>query len=199
LFFPNSFDKNVERSLTFDFLKLLKEIENCKMLIVGLSNNLKNLDPFIRKKFNEEILIDVLNNEERLEMIQYLSKEYPISDTFHFKDLNSKCFGYSSQDIQLIYKMAFQHTKIRSGEFIEMKDFESVMSSFKPLSLKFSISLPEIPKVFWKDIGGVEETKKKLEEMIIFPIIHKEKYKMMGISPPVGILFFGPPGKENIW
>eukprot|EP01080_Neovahlkampfia_damariscottae_P000283 gene283-6698_t len=195
LFFPDSFDKNFERSLTFDFLKVLKDVEDYQILIIGLTNNVKKLDPFIRKKFSEEILIDVLNNEERFEMISHLSQrfDWSISKEFDLKKLNSKLFGYSSNDLKLVFKLVYQNYS-KNYEKIEMKHFEKVLGVFKPLSLKFSISLIEIPKLEWKEIGGVEKIRKKLEEMIIFPIIHKQKYKQMGISPPVGILFFGPPG-----
>ena len=129
-------------------------------------------------------------------MISHLIQQFDwsISNEFNLKILNSKLFGFSSNDLKLFFKIVYQNYSKKNSK-IEIEDFEKILKSFKPLSLKFSISLIEIPKVEWNEIGGVEKIKKKLEEMIIFPIIYKKKYKQMGISPPVGILFFGPPGK----
>jgi len=52
----------------------------------------------------------------------------------------------------------------------------------------------EIPNVTWDDIGGLEETKKDLQEMILYPIEHPEKFAKFGMSPSKGVLFYGPPG-----
>merc|ERR1711970_1223631 len=48
--------------------------------------------------------------------------------------------------------------------------------------------------VTWDDIGGLEETKKDLQEMILYPIEHPEKFEKFGNKPSKGVLFYGPPG-----
>lgn len=48
--------------------------------------------------------------------------------------------------------------------------------------------------VSWDDIGGLEEEKKKMQECIENPIIHKELYKAYNQKLPKGVLLFGPPG-----
>ena len=52
----------------------------------------------------------------------------------------------------------------------------------------------EIPNITWDDIGGLEETKKDLQEMILYPIEHPDKFQKFGMSPSKGVLFYGPPG-----
>merc|ERR1712022_106172 len=44
------------------------------------------------------------------------------------------------------------------------------------------------------DIGGLEETKRNLQEMILYPIEHPEKFEKFGMQPSRGVLFYGPPG-----
>ena len=51
-----------------------------------------------------------------------------------------------------------------------------------------------IPDVSWDDIGGLEDTKANMKEMILFPIAHPEKFKKFGMKPSKGVLFYGPPG-----
>lgn len=49
-------------------------------------------------------------------------------------------------------------------------------------------------KVTWDDIGGQEEVKLKLKQVLEWPLKYPEKFARLGITPPRGILLFGPPG-----
>ena len=53
----------------------------------------------------------------------------------------------------------------------------------------------EVPDVKWSDIGGMDELKMHLKQSVEWPLRHPEVYERMGISPPRGILMYGPPGK----
>ncbi len=51
-----------------------------------------------------------------------------------------------------------------------------------------------MPNIKWDDIGGLEETKRSLQETILYPIDHPEKFEKFGMQPSRGVLFYGPPG-----
>ena len=70
--------------------------------------------------------------------------------------------------------------------------FKHSMGTTNPSSLRETIV--EIPNITWDDIGGLEETKKDLQEMILYPIEHPDKFQKFGMSPSKGVLFYGPPG-----
>ena len=46
----------------------------------------------------------------------------------------------------------------------------------------------------WADIGGLEETKRELQEMVRYPIKHCGLYERYGMQSSCGVLFYGPPG-----
>lgn len=52
----------------------------------------------------------------------------------------------------------------------------------------------EVPDVSWKDIGGLEETKRELQEMVRYPIEHRGLFEQFGMHASRGVLFYGPPG-----
>lgn len=70
--------------------------------------------------------------------------------------------------------------------------FRYAMGQTNPSSLRETVV--EIPDVTWDDIGGLEDTKKNLQEMILYPIEHPDKFSKFGMSPSKGVLFYGPPG-----
>ncbi|CAM9721316.1 unnamed protein product, partial [Phaeothamnion confervicola] len=52
----------------------------------------------------------------------------------------------------------------------------------------------EVPRVRWGDIGGMGGVKALLREVVEWPLRHPEAFQRMGISPPRGVLLYGPPG-----
>jgi len=56
--------------------------------------------------------------------------------------------------------------------------FKYAQGTTNPSSLRETVV--EIPNVTWDDIGGLEETKKDLQEMILYPIEHPEKFAKIG-------------------
>lgn len=52
----------------------------------------------------------------------------------------------------------------------------------------------EFPPALWSDVGGLEETKKKLQQAVEWPITKAEAFKRLGIRSPRGVLLHGPPG-----
>jgi transitional endoplasmic reticulum ATPase len=52
----------------------------------------------------------------------------------------------------------------------------------------------EVPEVSWEDIGGLNQTKDRLKEMVEWPQKYPDKFKKMGIEVPKGILMYGMPG-----
>ncbi|CAN0499628.1 unnamed protein product, partial [Scytosiphon promiscuus] len=50
----------------------------------------------------------------------------------------------------------------------------------------------EVPSVKWADIGGMEGVKQSLREVVEWPLRHPEAFARMGMSPPRGVLLYGP-------
>ena len=40
----------------------------------------------------------------------------------------------------------------------------------------------EVPNVRWEDIGGLEDVKKSLQEIILYPLDHPDKYVKFGLK-----------------
>lgn len=52
----------------------------------------------------------------------------------------------------------------------------------------------QIPNVKWSDIGGQDRLKLTLKQAVEWPLKHPESFTRLGVTPPKGVLMFGPPG-----
>merc|ERR1711959_548947 len=48
--------------------------------------------------------------------------------------------------------------------------------------------------ISYSDLGGIEEVIEEIRNIVEQPIFHPEVYSWLGISPPRGVLLYGPPG-----
>lgn len=52
----------------------------------------------------------------------------------------------------------------------------------------------ESPDVRFENVVGLSDVKERIKESVIHPIAHPEMYEQLNVTPPKGILFYGPPG-----
>ena len=57
-----------------------------------------------------------------------------------------------------------------------------------------SDSMVKIGEVHYEDIGGLNNEKQKIREMVELPIRYPELFERLGIEPPKGVLLYGSPG-----
>lgn len=57
-----------------------------------------------------------------------------------------------------------------------------------------AMEIDKRPKEEFTDVGGLDKQVQELKEVVIWPLIHKDKFKKLGIIPPKGVLMYGPPG-----
>lgn len=57
-----------------------------------------------------------------------------------------------------------------------------------------AMELDEKPTETYEDIGGLEQQMEELNEAIVLPFTHPERFEKLNIAPPKGVLMYGPPG-----
>jgi len=71
-------------------------------------------------------------------------------------------------------------------------DFEEALKEVLPSGIREVFV--EVPNVPWEQVGGLQLLKQNLIEAVDWPLSHPKIFNRMGISPPKGILLYGPPG-----
>lgn len=85
----------------------------------------------------------------------------------------------------------FVVTKTDPGGVVMISNMTQITVSEKPVRIS---ELSRVPEVTYEDIGGLEEEIQKIREMIEIPMKHPEVFEKLGITPPKGVMLYGPPG-----
>ena len=203
---------DVEKRVVAQLLALMDGLtDRGNVIVLGATNRPDSVDPALRRpgRFDREIEISVPNADGRLEVLQIHTRGMPIADDVELKILASELHGYTGADMKSLCREAAMKSirrylpeidletekipsKILQSMEIKIIDFYDAMHEVVPTAMReFYV---ERSKIFWENVGGLDEAKKILEENLIAAINEPEKFLKMGIKPPKGALLYGPPG-----
>ena len=203
---------DVEKRVVAQLLALMDGLnDRGNVIVLGATNRPDSVDPALRRpgRFDREFEISVPNEDGRLEILEIHTRGMPISDDIDLKDLSSELHGYTGADIKSLCREAalksirrylpeidLETEKIPSEVLqsmqIKLVDFYDAMHEVVPTAMReFYV---ERPKVWWQDVGGLDDIKKSLTDNLIMAMKEPSKFTKMGIKPPKGALIYGPPG-----
>merc|ERR1711865_527404 len=202
----------VERRIVSQMLTLMDGMKGrSQTVVIGATNRPNTIDGALRRfgRFDRELDIGVPDDNGRLEILRIHTKNMKLSNDVKLEQLAKETHGYVGADIaQLCTEAALTcirekmdlidldeetiDAEILDSMAVTQEHFTSAMGQCNPSSLRETVV--EVPNIKWDDIGGLEETKRNLQEMILYPIDHPEKFEKFGMQPSRGVLFYGPPG-----
>ena len=203
---------DVEKRVVAQLLALMDGLtDRGNVIVLGATNRPDSVDPALRRpgRFDREFEITVPNEDERYEILQIHTRGMPISEDIDLKDLSSELHGYTGADIKSLCRetamksirrylpeIDLETEKISSEVLqsmqIKLIDFYDAMHEVVPTAMReFYV---ERPKIWWHDVGGLDEIKKSLTDNLITAIKEPNKFTKMGVKPPKGALIYGPPG-----
>jgi len=182
-----------------------------QVVVIGATNRPNTIDPALRRagRFDREIDIGVPDQAGRLEILRIHTKNMKLAPDVDLENVAAGTHGFVGSDLQsLCTEAAMQCVREKmdvididsdtiDAEVLESmavtnEHFKFAQGKANPSSLR-EVNV-EIPNVTWEDIGGLEEVKRDLREMILYPIDHPEKFEKFGMKASKGVLFYGPPG-----
>lgn len=87
--------------------------------------------------------------------------------------------------------------KLKAGDYVLAEQKQLTIIKKAPIIKKFNVEsfvIMEKPNLSWKEVGGLDEQRNEIQEVIELPLKKPELFKKVGIQPPKGILLYGPPG-----
>ena len=203
---------DVEKRVVAQLLALMDGLtERGNVIVLGASNRPDSVDPALRRpgRFDREMEISVPNADGRLEILQIHTRGMPLATDIDLKNFANDLHGYTGADIKSLCRESAIKAirrylpeidleneripaKILESMEIKRRDFYDATLEVIPTALReFYV---ERAKVWWDNVGGLNDEKKILEDNMVASINTPDKFRKMGVKPPKGVLLYGPPG-----
>merc|ERR1719198_1938958 len=202
----------VEKRIVSQLLTLMDGMKGRgQVVVIGATNRPNSIEGALRRfgRFDRELDIGVPDDNGRLEILRIHTKNMKLAADVKLEDLAANTHGFVGADLaQLCTEAALTcirekmdlidleeetiDAEILDSMAVTQEHFTGAMGNCNPSSLRETVV--EVPNVKWDAIGGLETTKRELQEMILYPIEHPEKFEKFGMHPSRGVLFYGPPG-----
>jgi transitional endoplasmic reticulum ATPase len=201
----------VERRVVAQLLSLMDGFEGeGEIIVIGATNRVNDIDPALRRpgRFDREIEIGVPDREGRLEILFIHTRGIPLADDVDLQQMAEKTHGFVGADVEALAKEAAMIAireilpeidldkpippEVLLKIKIKMDHFSYALNSIEPSALR-EVLITQ-PTETWDDVGGLEEAKIQLREVIEWPLRYPELYSHLNSKPPSGILLHGPPG-----
>jgi len=180
-----------------------------EVVIIGTTNKPHMLDNALRRpgRFDVEIQIFPPDVKGREEIFAIHTANLPLAHNVNLQMLAQKAHGFSGADIagvcvsasgQLL-KRAVKAIKERTTQekvienlVITQEEFCQIIDNTIPSLLRENYI--EVSEINWEDIGGLDEIKRELQRMVIWPLRYKDEMQTLKLRQPKGLLLYGPPG-----
>ncbi len=201
----------VERRVVAQLLSLMDGLEEREnVIVIAATNRIDAVDEALRRggRFDREIEIGVPNKEGRKEVLQIHTRNMPLTEDVDLDELADKTHGYVGADLEALCKEAAMSTlrkvlpeidldekipdEVMDKLVVDRDSMIDGMRNVEPSAMREV--MVQVPSTTWEDVGGLEDTKEKLREMVEWPQQYPERFEKMGIEVPKGILLYGMPG-----
>ncbi len=193
-----------------------------QVVVMAATNRPDDLDEAIRRpgRFDRELRINPPREEGRKEILKIHTRGMPLDRREKIlEEFSQKTLGYTGADLEVLCKEAalravkpFYSELVNLGEDsedskekLDIKKQE-LLSQIVVTSEHFNYALKMVepsamrevlinkPNVKWSDVGGLDDAKEKLRELVELPLLRPDLFEAAGIKPSKGILLTGPPG-----
>lgn len=180
-----------------------------EVVVIATTNKPHMLDAALRRpgRFDLEITVPPPDEAGRKQIFEIHTKGMPMAPEVNLDKLAKRAHGFTGADIagicakisQKLLQRAVKELKEGSAEekiiqnlCISQDEFSQIIAETIPSLIREGFV--EIARVPWTDIGGLEEAKKELQRVVIWPLKYADLIKKMNLRQPKGMLLYGPPG-----
>ncbi|CAO4364299.1 unnamed protein product [Caenorhabditis nigoni] len=202
----------VEKRIVSQLLTLMDGLKTrAHVVVIAATNRPNSIDGALRRfgRFDREIDIGIPDAVGRLEILRIHTKNMKLGEDVDLEQVANECHGFVGADLaSLCSEAALQQIRekmelidleddtidaeVLNSLAVTMENFRFAMGKSSPSALREAVV--ETPNTTWNDIGGLQNVKRELQELVQYPVEHPEKYLKFGMQPSRGVLFYGPPG-----
>jgi transitional endoplasmic reticulum ATPase len=202
----------VEKRVVAQLLALMDGlVERGQVVVIGATNMPELVDAALRRpgRFDREIAIGVPDRAARLRILAIHSRRMPLAADVDLEQLAQITHGYVGADLEVLCKEAgmvalrrlvpqlrFEadlKPQVDALDFaVTAADFLAAFKVVEPTSTREFLA--ERPRVTFKDVGGLAESKRTLRSILHLMRDGAALFGQTRFNPPKGILFTGASG-----
>lgn len=185
-------------------MQKIKEVtRDYPVFVLGIAQSVSSLHRVCSSThvFGETIDLKAPDKDARRDIVQHLVRQRTHLQAE--EDLNpvmiaAQTEGYLPADLKDLVERAVHQSAIRSvgnntfSRRVTMDDFKEAQKGYTPLSLR-DIKLTQ-SSTTWKDIGGLQETRRILRETLEWPSKYAKIFEKCPLRLRSGLLLYGYPG-----
>ncbi|MBM3230417.1 CDC48 family AAA ATPase [Candidatus Pacearchaeota archaeon] len=203
---------NTEKRIVAQLLTIMDGLKSRgQVVVMAATNRPEDIDEALRRpgRFDRELKINAPDEQGRKEILKIHTRGMPLDKDIQFDEIAHKTIGYTGADLEVLCKEAalksikpyFQQLKTMQDKIptdildkikVNRQHFLDAFKIVEPSAMREV--LIHKPHITWADVGGLEEVKEKLRELVELPLLKPELFTQAGIKPSKGILVSGPPG-----
>ncbi|MEV6629912.1 AAA family ATPase [Actinoplanes sp. NPDC051470] len=180
------------------FRQVLAETVKAGVAVVCTTSRPETVDPELRAPdlLAVQLAVALPDQAMRREQLGVLTRGMPLAEDVRLDDVAGRTPGFVAADLGALAREAGVRAALRQKEAdsptVAMADFEAALDVVRPTSMAES-SL-EVAAVTLDDVGDMAEVKQVLTESVLWPLTYPDTFARLGVSPPRGVLLYGPPG-----
>ncbi|MCG9128589.1 proteasome ATPase [Candidatus Poribacteria bacterium] len=89
---------------------------------------------------------------------------------------------------------ALKDEPLKTGDSVLLNHSSGMLLEKLPQRELNDLLLEEVPDIGYTDIGGLDTQIEAIRDAIEMPYLYPDEYKEFDLSPPKGVLLYGPPG-----
>lgn len=180
------------------FHQLIEETVRAGVAVVCTTSRPESVDRSLRSPdlLAVQLAVPLPDAAMRREQLGVLTRGMPLAEDVRLDDVAGRTPGFVAADLGGLAREAGVRAALRQKDAesptVTMADFEAALDVVRPTSM--AESTLEVAAVTLDDVGDMVEVKQVLTESVLWPLTYPDTFARLGVSPPRGVLLYGPPG-----
>ncbi|MGC4894961.1 AAA family ATPase [Micromonospora sp. DT31] len=180
------------------FRQVVAETLRAGAAVVCTSGRPEAVDPALRGPdlLGLRITVPLPDPALRREQLTVLTRQVPLAGDVRLDEVAARTPGFVAADLAALVREAGVRAALRQKTVetptVAMADFTAALEVVRPTTM--SASTLELASVTLDDVGGLHEVKQTLTESVLWPLTYPDTFARLGVTPPRGVLLYGPPG-----
>nr|WP_204343230.1 AAA family ATPase [Micromonospora terminaliae] len=180
------------------FRQVVAETVGAGAAVVCTTGRPEAVDPALRAPdlLSLRITVPLPDAALRREQLTVLTRQVPLAEDVRLDEVAARTPGFVAADLAALVREAGVRAALRQKTAekptVAMADFTGALEVVRPTTM--AASTLELASVTLDDVGGLHEVKQTLTESVLWPLTYPDTFARLGVTPPRGVLLYGPPG-----